>query len=109
VLFGAFAPPALERVARWGDGLLSATPPEFTEQLFRAVEKSWDTHGRTGRPRLVSQVNVAIGPDATLTDARTNIVSYYSFLGDHVERMAEGLVVAFRSSSGVIMPRVEVR
>jgi hypothetical protein len=71
---------------------LSAAPPDFTNQLFRAIEKSWDANGRTGRPRLVAQVNVAIGPEPTVADARKNILSYYDFLGEHAIRMAEGLV-----------------
>jgi alkanesulfonate monooxygenase SsuD/methylene tetrahydromethanopterin reductase-like flavin-dependent oxidoreductase (luciferase family) len=91
VLFGAFAAPALERVARWGDGFLCAAPPSYAGQLFRTVEKSWADAGRVGRPRLVAQVNVALGPESTVDEARTAIRSYYGFAGDLAARNAEGM------------------
>jgi hypothetical protein len=37
-------------------------------ELFCGVEKSWAAAGRTGRPRLVAQVYVALGPEAALAD-----------------------------------------
>lgn len=77
VLFGAFAPAALERVARWGDGTLSAAPLEYTDQLFRTVERSWQAAGRSGRPRLVAQVNVAVGPEVVVDQALKAIRRYY--------------------------------
>ncbi|MFB9840536.1 LLM class flavin-dependent oxidoreductase, partial [Actinoallomurus acaciae] len=56
VLIGAFAPAALERVARWGDGYLCAAPLAMAGGLFRSVERSWSAAGRAGRPRMVAQV-----------------------------------------------------
>jgi alkanesulfonate monooxygenase SsuD/methylene tetrahydromethanopterin reductase-like flavin-dependent oxidoreductase (luciferase family) len=82
VLIGAFAPAALERVARWGDGYLCASPLAMADGLFRSVERSWSAAGRTGRPRLVAQVNVALGPDSTIEDAREAMGAYYAFLDD---------------------------
>ncbi|GLY82455.1 LLM class flavin-dependent oxidoreductase [Actinoallomurus iriomotensis] len=82
VLIGAFAPAALERVARWGDGFLCAAPLPMTDGLFRSVERSWSAAGRAARPRLVAQVNVALGPDDTIEDGRTAIGAYYRFLDD---------------------------
>jgi len=81
VLFGAFAPAAARRVASFGDGLLAAAPPRYTATLFQHVERDWQAAGRPGRPRLVAQVNVALGPDHTVTRARQEIVNYYGFLG----------------------------
>ncbi|MER7578994.1 LLM class flavin-dependent oxidoreductase [Kitasatospora sp. NPDC097691] len=82
VLFGGFAPAALERVARFGDGFLGAAlPPEAMGGLFREVEAAWRRHGRSGRPRLVAQANVALGPGPTIEQARHNIRSYYDFTG----------------------------
>ncbi|GAA4507002.1 LLM class flavin-dependent oxidoreductase [Actinoallomurus oryzae] len=82
VLIGAFAPAALERVARWGDGYLCASPPAMADGLFRSVERSWSAAGRAGRPRLVAQVNVALGPESTIEDAREAMGAYYAFLDD---------------------------
>lgn len=77
VLFGGFSAAALARVARWGDGFLCATPPAVADDLLRTVEKEWDQAGRTGRPRLVGQVNAALGPDSVLTEGRAVIAHYY--------------------------------
>ncbi|MGW7001875.1 LLM class flavin-dependent oxidoreductase [Streptomyces sp. NPDC054933] len=83
VLFGGFAPAALERVARWGDGFLGAAlPPQHMNGLFRHVEQCWQTAGRTGRPRLVAQVNVALGPAAVVAEARESISAYYASVGN---------------------------
>ncbi|MEZ0071793.1 LLM class flavin-dependent oxidoreductase [Planotetraspora sp. GP83] len=82
VLIGAFKPAALQRVARWGDGYLCAAPPGYARHLFQTVETAWTTAGRAGRPRMVAQVNVALGPDDTVKDAYEAINGYYGFLGD---------------------------
>lgn len=91
VLFGAFAEAALERVARWGDGFLCAAPLSFAGRLFQSVEVSWSRAGRAGKPRMVAQVNVALGPESTVDEAKTEIAEYYGFAGDYaaqnVERM----------------------
>lgn len=92
VLFGGFAPAALERVGRFGDGFLGAAlPPSFMTKLFRDVTTAWQKHDRPGHPRLVAQANVALGSDATLDRARHNLRDYYAFSG-HVEYMEAGLL-----------------
>ncbi|KND41070.1 luciferase [Streptomyces stelliscabiei] len=92
VLFGGFAPAALERVARWGDGFLGAAlPPAYMDRMFRDVEAAWEKHGRAGRPKLVAQASVAVGPPSVIADARANLLRYYAFTG-RAEYMAEGLL-----------------
>ncbi|WUD72559.1 LLM class flavin-dependent oxidoreductase [Streptomyces sp. NBC_00510] len=92
VLFGGFAPAAVDRVGRHGDGFLGAgLPPKAMDRLFREAERSWERHARPGRPRLVAQANVALGPDAVVTAARGNIRAYYAFT-DFADRVAEGLL-----------------
>ncbi|GLP67899.1 luciferase [Streptomyces sp. TUS-ST3] len=94
VLFGGFAPAALERVGRFGDGFLGAAlPSSFMSKLFRDAETAWQKHDRPGRPRLVAQANVALGPDSTLEGARRNLRDYYAFSG-HVASMEAGLLTA---------------
>ena len=88
VLFGGFRPAALQRVAHWGDGFLCAAPFERADQLFRAVERFWRDAGRTGRPRLVAQTNVAVGPDSVVDDARQAIRAYYG-PGNHTDQVVE--------------------
>ncbi len=82
VLFGGFRPAALERVARWGDGFLAAAPPAWAGNLFRGVEQAWQAAGRAGRPKIVAQVNVALGSQDVIDDARGAIGGYYAFTGD---------------------------
>jgi len=92
VIFGGFAPAAIERVARWGDGFLGAAlPPRFMDRLFRDVEDAWRRFERPGRPRLVGQVNAALGPDTTAAEAQRNLRRYYAFTG-RADEMASGLL-----------------
>jgi alkanesulfonate monooxygenase SsuD/methylene tetrahydromethanopterin reductase-like flavin-dependent oxidoreductase (luciferase family) len=74
VLIGAFAPAALRRVALHGDGFICAAPLAWATPLVRTVEDQWAAAGRAGRPRLVCQVNVAIGTPVTVERARRAIV-----------------------------------
>ncbi len=81
ILVGGFAPAALRRAARHGDGFVCAAPLAWAGPLVRAVGEQWAAAGRDGRPRLVCQVNVAVGGPATLTRARRAIADYYAFTG----------------------------
>lgn len=91
ILLGAFRPAALQRVARFGDGLLCAAPPSWAGPLFDTVARSWDAAGREGQPRNVAQVNVALGPSAVVDAARASMRAYYGFTGD-ADRMVSGLL-----------------
>lgn len=89
VLIGAFAPVAITRVGRLGDGYLGADlPPAEMGERFRLVERSWSDAGRAGSPRLVAQVSVAFGPESVLDDARAVVGSYYAFTGSPDEYAA---------------------
>src|SRR5207244_1691822 len=81
LLFGGFQPAALDRVGRWGGGFLAAAAPSWAGGLFDTVRKSWTDHGRSGAPRIVAQVNVALGSDALVEDARASMGAYYEFSG----------------------------
>lgn len=102
VIFGAFADRALERVARWGDGFLCAAPPSFAGQLFGKVGEFWAAAGREGKPKLVAQVNAALGPESTVDEARANLLAYYAFAGDFAARNAEGMLTAPAAVRGAI-------
>lgn len=92
ILFGGFAPAALARVGRWGDGFLGAAlPPEQLAGLFRSVCDGWEAAGRPGRPRFVAQVNAAIGPEAVVREARAAVRDYYQF-SEYADRAARGLL-----------------
>ena len=81
VLFGGFRPAALERVARWGDGFLAADAPSWAAGLIDTVRAAWRDHGREGAPRIVAQVNAALGPPEVIEDASTALGRYYEFSG----------------------------
>ncbi|MFB9318223.1 LLM class flavin-dependent oxidoreductase [Cryptosporangium minutisporangium] len=81
ILIGAFAPAALRRVARHGDGFLCAAPLAWAGGLVQTVRDDWDAAGRPGQPRLVCQINTAIGSPETVEQARHAIADYYAFTG----------------------------
>ena len=81
LLFGGFRPAALDRGARWGDGFLLAGSPSWASTLFSAAERAWKSAGRRGQPRIVAQVNVAVGSQDVIDDARSAIAGYYAFTG----------------------------
>jgi alkanesulfonate monooxygenase SsuD/methylene tetrahydromethanopterin reductase-like flavin-dependent oxidoreductase (luciferase family) len=93
ILFGGFQPAALERVARWGDGFLAAAAPSWAAGLIDTVRTAWRGHGREGAPRIVAQVNAALGPPAVIDDARSAIGRYYEFSG-RAESMVAGLLTS---------------
>lgn len=79
LLFGGFASPALARVARWGAGYLCPAPPSYAGMLFDLVRRQWRDAGRSAEPLLVGQVNVALGPESTVAQARASLLRYYAF------------------------------
>ncbi|GAB0104959.1 LLM class flavin-dependent oxidoreductase [Nocardia sp. JMUB6875] len=91
LLFGGFQPAALDRVGRWGGGFLAAAAPSWAGGLFDTVRKSWSDHGRPGAPRIVAQVNVALGSDALVDDARAAMGAYYEFSG-RADYMVAGML-----------------
>lgn len=96
VLFGGFVPAVVRRVARWGDGFLGAAlPAPMMDGLFRDVEKAWDEAGRPGRPRLVAQVNVALGPAPVLDEARREAHAYYGPF-EYTDHIVNGLLTTER-------------
>ncbi|MFI0169649.1 LLM class flavin-dependent oxidoreductase [Streptomyces sp. NPDC017095] len=91
VLFGGFKPAAVERVARWGDGFLAAAAPSWAGGLFDMARGFWKEYGRDGEPRIVAQVNVALGPQHVVRDAQARMHAYYAFTG-MADRMVAGML-----------------
>lgn len=81
LLFGGFQPAAIDRVGRWGGGFLAAAAPSWAGGLFDTARRSWKEHGHDGEPRIVAQVNVALGAPDLIEDARTSMGAYYEFSG----------------------------
>ena len=82
VLIGATSPPAMARIARWGDGFLAAGgDPNMARQSFDTVLADWSDAGREGMPRFVAAAYFALGPSAE-SDVSNYINDYYGFMPD---------------------------
>jgi len=66
-------------------------PASWAAGLIDAVRTGWRNHGREGAPRIVAQVNTALGPPAVIDDARSAIARYYQF-SDRADSMVEGML-----------------
>ncbi|MFI6739315.1 LLM class flavin-dependent oxidoreductase [Nonomuraea sp. NPDC050451] len=91
LLFGGFTPPALARVSRWGSGYICPAPPGYAGALFELVRRQWKDAGRAGEPLLVGQINVALGPEFTVSDARASLLRYYGFAPELAAQSAQGM------------------
>ncbi|MFI7612040.1 LLM class flavin-dependent oxidoreductase [Nonomuraea terrae] len=91
LLFGGFVPRALARVAHWGAGYACPAPPRSAGALFELVRQQWRDVGRPGEPLLVAQVNVALGPESTVAQARAALLRYYAFAPDLAEQTLQAM------------------
>jgi alkanesulfonate monooxygenase SsuD/methylene tetrahydromethanopterin reductase-like flavin-dependent oxidoreductase (luciferase family) len=81
LILGGDSSAAIKRLAREAQGGLSGhDDPHEADHFFRAVEKAWGQAGRTGKPRLIGQVNMAL-ETADVEEARAEIFRYYSIFG----------------------------
>ena len=88
ILIGGSNPTALERVGRWGNGYISGGGgPAAAKQNFEVAQAAWKTAGRSGKPRFVSGMYFALGPNAA-ERASSYLHHYYSFLGPVADRIA---------------------
>jgi alkanesulfonate monooxygenase SsuD/methylene tetrahydromethanopterin reductase-like flavin-dependent oxidoreductase (luciferase family) len=85
LLFGAIAPAAFERMARWGQGYIAPSgPPEMVAGKFDAARDAWRKAGREGSPRLVAIAYFAL---RQAKKGRENVYDYYSVSGDELAGM----------------------
>jgi alkanesulfonate monooxygenase SsuD/methylene tetrahydromethanopterin reductase-like flavin-dependent oxidoreductase (luciferase family) len=66
LLIGGWAPPAVNRIGRFADGLVDAvlSADMLSDRTYRLAEQSWKEHQRSGKPRFVNNVYFALGPEA---------------------------------------------
>lgn len=82
LLFGAVAPAAFERMARWGQGYIGGSfPPEMVAGAFDSARDAWRKAAREGSPRLVAISYFALGDPET---GRAKIYDYYRVSGDEI-------------------------
>jgi alkanesulfonate monooxygenase SsuD/methylene tetrahydromethanopterin reductase-like flavin-dependent oxidoreductase (luciferase family) len=85
LLFGAVAPAAFERMARWGQGYIGGSlPPEMVAGAFDSARDAWRQAGREGSPRLVAITYFALGDGEA---GREKVYDYYSAGGDEFASM----------------------
>lgn len=86
MLFGGFAPAAMDRMARWGEGYIGGSvPAPMAAPAFGAARDAWQRAGRQGAPRLVALAYFALGDS---DKGRQNVYDYYSVSGDFAQIVA---------------------
>ena len=89
LLFGGFAPAALARMAKWGQGYVAGSvPPEMAAGSFDQARAAWREAGREGEPRLVAIAYFALGEPET---GRAKVRDYYSNAGEFADLVAGSL------------------
>jgi alkanesulfonate monooxygenase SsuD/methylene tetrahydromethanopterin reductase-like flavin-dependent oxidoreductase (luciferase family) len=79
MLFGGFAPAALARMARWGEGYIGGSlPAAMCGPMFDAARNAWSEAGREGSPRLIALVYYALGDGEA---GKANVYDYYNVEG----------------------------
>ncbi len=90
MLFGGFAPAAMERMAKWGVGYIGGSvPAPVIAPLFDNARAAWKEAGREGQPRLAVIAYYAITDPEK---GRANAYDYYSVAGDDFAKSVAGNV-----------------
>lgn len=92
LILGGVVPTALQRAARFADGIITAlNDPAQIDQSFRLVEQAWKEVGRSGKPRLLAQID--IGLETAYADrAIDTLMAYYKAMPPYDAYKASVLV-----------------
>ena len=90
LMIGGTADVAFRRAAKYADGwtLGGGTPDAFRAGAAK-LRDAWSAERRAGEPRTMALFYFALGENAE-ADARHSLGTYYSFLGDHADRIVQG-------------------
>lgn len=89
VLISGYAPAAINRLQRWGNGYLAGgSDPQMIGACFRMAEEAWQRANRPGKPRLVVCGPFGLGADAAAR-AASYIFDYYAFMGPMAQMVAD--------------------
>ena len=103
ILLGGFAPVAINRLKRWGNGYLSGGGNlQMIDACFRMAEQAWQRGERPGKPRLVCDAFYGLGPEAASRSA-AYILDYHAPLGPMAHMMAENVI----SSPEAVRARIQ--
>jgi alkanesulfonate monooxygenase SsuD/methylene tetrahydromethanopterin reductase-like flavin-dependent oxidoreductase (luciferase family) len=90
LLIGGGSPAAFRRMTEFGVGwILGAGGPDAFAAAADQARDAWRAAGREGKPRLAAIGYVSLGDDA-VEHAQRYLGSYYSFVGDFVDRIVAG-------------------
>jgi alkanesulfonate monooxygenase SsuD/methylene tetrahydromethanopterin reductase-like flavin-dependent oxidoreductase (luciferase family) len=97
MMFGGFAPLALERMARWGEGYIGGSmPASMVADAFDRARAAWKEAGREGSPRLLAIAYFALGD---IDQGRNNVHDYYSNFG---EEMADAVATGVHGTPDAV-------
>lgn len=100
LLFGGFAPAALDRMARWGQGYVGGSmPAEMVAQAFDGARAAWTNAGREGAPRLVAIAYYAFGDSEKGVG---NVRDYYSNMGEAADFIASTVRTSAESAKAAV-------
>ncbi len=93
ILIGGYAPVAISRVGKWGDGIITGGGGDANRaaSAYRLAQEAWQREGRSGRPRLVCTSYFALGPNAS-ERGTSYLKDYYRFAGPMAEVIAKGML-----------------
>jgi alkanesulfonate monooxygenase SsuD/methylene tetrahydromethanopterin reductase-like flavin-dependent oxidoreductase (luciferase family) len=79
LLLGGNSEAAVRRVGRLADGFISSggADPQRSYQLYQAAAAAWEKAGRPGKPRYVSAIYFALGPEDVVARGNEYMASYY--------------------------------
>lgn len=98
LLIGGQAELAGPRAARWDAGFtVGGAPPEMAAGAVQEFRRAWEAAGGTGQPRTVALSYFSLGEQHS-AESLHNLRTYYGFLGDWAETIAQG---ALRSEDAV--------
>jgi alkanesulfonate monooxygenase SsuD/methylene tetrahydromethanopterin reductase-like flavin-dependent oxidoreductase (luciferase family) len=109
VLIGGYSPTAIQRVGRWGDGLIlgGSGDAALARQFSDIAAQSWQAAGRSGKPRIVACIYYGLGPNAK-ERAGAYIRDYYAFMGQRADYMANAIPTTPEAVKGVMQAFNEV-
>jgi alkanesulfonate monooxygenase SsuD/methylene tetrahydromethanopterin reductase-like flavin-dependent oxidoreductase (luciferase family) len=88
LMIGGTSDAAVRRTVAYGRGWIAGGgPPEYAAPMIEKVRQAWRDAGREGAPRFATLAYFGLGDEDA---SRAALRSYYGFLGDFAENIAEG-------------------
>lgn len=91
LLIGGASDKSIERTVKWGVGWTSGgAPPEQVGPFVEQVRRAWKNAGREGAPHIMALAYFSLG-DEVQSESVGYLRDYYSFLGEWVDAIANGI------------------